>query len=494
MRVSNFFDWQEDTIFENVQAAKDFMVKMEADMAKKSVSELTDKEKERALKNPDFNEIKNMLMKNPGWTLAFTRFHFLEGASMSQLKELFDDLMSKRQVLSKLPQPVEAYSKLSDKDLEDDKRPGWERLTDDLIILERKQKLKKFYNEMNSAQKALFDKATAQQINDMTEIANQFDSKGPEAFKSFVDKISRYKTLDDLINAASEFVSQYGKGFNELFDKIQELGSQVGVLYNRDGYFIFSTRSQDSIKKLCGDASWCIVSSSNYFWNYSGGRVQMNAYNFNLPVTDRLSLIGMTVEKDGKIYVAYDRTNSSISNMGSTYQQILKNAGYPSEAIEAVEKKFEDEVNIKLVLEKFFKESEGWDSRKVINSLISISRGLAKGVVSESDWEQISGAVADIIMSSEKISKATLLDTFKNNGIYSEAAWHVFDTLVGNDYTSSDMEKIKESTEMGLEDINELLKRHASGHLPEKQATVDIWKSVIDRRKEIISQIEQKMK
>jgi hypothetical protein len=71
----------------------------------------------------------------------------------------------------------------------------------------------------------------------------------------------------------------------------------------------------------------------------------MNAYNFNLPVTDRLSLIGMTVEKDGKIYVAYDRTNSSISNMGSTYQQILKNAGYPSEAIEAVEKKFEDEVN-----------------------------------------------------------------------------------------------------------------------------------------------------
>ena len=201
----------------------------------------------------------------------------------------------------------------------------------------------------------------------------------------------------------------------------------------------------------------------------------------------------MTVEPNGKIYAAYNRPNRSISSMGSTYKEILKNAGFPQDAIESVDKKFDDEVNIKLVLEKFFKESEGWDSRKVINSLISISRGLAKGVVSERDWEQISGAVADIIMTSEKISTSTLLETFKNNGIYSDSGWQVFDTLVGDNYTSEDMKKIKESTEMGLEDIKELLKRHQSGQLPEKAATVEIWKTVVDRSDEIMKKIEEKI-
>ncbi len=493
MKVQDFLSWQQGIIFENVQAAKDFMLKMQSEMSKKAASELSNEEKERALRHPDFEAIKKMLAKNPGWTLAFTRFHFLENASLAQLQELFDDLMSKRQILGNLPQPVEAYSKIVDKKDSDDKRPGWERLTDDLIILERKQKLKKFYNEMTADQKALFDKATAEQLDQLTEIANQFEAKGPEAFKMFVKSISRYKNLDALIDAATEFVSQYGKGFEELFNKIQELGSQVGVLYYKDGYFIFSTRSQDAIKKLCGDASWCIVSSSNHFWNYSGGRVQVNAFNFNLPVTDDLSLIGMTVEPNGKIYAAYNRPNRSISSMGSTYKEILKNAGFPQDAIESVDKKFDDEVNIKLVLEKFFKESEGWDSRKVINSLISISRGLAKGVVSERDWEQISGAVADIIMTSEKISTSTLLETFKNNGIYSDSGWQVFDTLVGDNYTSEDMKKIKESTEMGLEDIKELLKRHQSGQLPEKAATVEIWKTVVDRSDEIMKKIEEKI-
>jgi hypothetical protein len=495
MIVKDFFSWQNESIFENVQAAKDFMIKMQADVSKKAVSDLKPEEKEKALKHPNFEKIKKMLMKNPGWTLAFTRFHFLEGASIEQLQELFDDLMARRQVLNKLPQPVEAYSKPEGEDTSgEDKRPGYERLSDDIIILDRKQKLKKFYNEMNSAQKKMFDNASAEQISKMTEIANQFDAKGSDAFKEFVKYISRYKDIDTLISAAEEFVSQYGKGFNELFATIQELGPQVGVMYNKDGYFIFSTRSQDAIKKLCGDASWCIVSSTNYFWNYSEGRVQMNAYNFNVPITDPLSLIGMTVNKGGSIHAAYDRPNSSISRMGGTYQEILKNAGFPQEAISQVEKKFQDEVNIKLVLEKFFKESQGWDDRKVISSLISVTRGVAKGIVSEDDWEQISGAVSSIILNSQDISVESLLKAFKNNGIYSEAGWKVFDTLVGDKYTKEDMKDIQKSTEEGLEVLQTIIDRNAQGTLNNKPEELNSYKEIVDNQKWIFSQIEDRLK
>lgn len=497
MRVKDFFSWQNESIFENVQAAKDFMIKMQADMTKKPVSELTQKEKDDALKNRDFEQIKQMLMKNPGWTLAFTRFHFLEGASMQQLKELFDDLMSKRQLLSKLPQPVEAYSKPEEnggEGKEGDKRPGYEKLSDDLIVLERKLKLKKFYNEMTAAQKKMFDEASEEQIASMTEIANQFDAKGSDAFKEFVKYISRYKDLETLISAAEEFVSQYGKGFDELFKTIQDLGPQVGVLYNKDGYFIFSTRSQDAIKKLCGDASWCIVSSSNYFWNYSEGRVQMNAYNFNLPVTDKLSLIGITVNKNGTVHAAYDRTNSSISDFGNTYQEVLKKAGFPSEAIASVEKKFQDEVNIKLVLEKFFKESQGWDDRKVISSLISVTRGVASGVVSQKDWDEIAGAVSSIIISSQDISIRSLLNAFKNNGIYSEAGWKVFDTLVEDNYTKEDMKEIKEATDEGLEVLQTIVDRNEQGTLKNKSEELNSYKEILDTKDWIYSQIEERLK
>ena len=494
MRVTNFLSWQNDSIFENVQAAKDFMMKMHAEMAKKKPSEISDDEKKKVLNNPGFVKIKDMLQRNPGWTLAFTRFHFIEGASMEDLKNLFDTLMSKRQSLGQLPMDVEAYSKISDEDKKEDKRPGWERLGDDLINLDRKAKLKIFYNELTSDQKKMFDKATPEQMDQMTEIANQFSSKDPEALRVFSKSIKRFKTVDDLIDAATSYVTQYGKGFDELFDKIQELGAQVGVMYNRDGYFIFSTRSPDSIKKLCGDASWCIVSTSSQFWNYSGGRIQLNAYNFNEPVTNRLSLIGMTVEPSGKIYAAYDRPNGSISNLGSTYQEILKNAGFPKEAIDSVQKKFDDEVNIKLVLEKFFKEAEGWNARKIINSLISISRSLAKGIISQEDWEQISGAVSEIIVSSEQINKSTILEAFKENGIYSESGWSVFDTLIGGDYTSADLNQIKETTKGGLEDLKELVYRYDKGQFKLKDTEVQDYRSALDRSDWILSQFSKREK
>jgi hypothetical protein len=64
MIVKDFFSWQNESIFENVQAAKDFMIKMQADVSKKAVSDLKPEEKEKALKHPNFEQIKKMLMKN----------------------------------------------------------------------------------------------------------------------------------------------------------------------------------------------------------------------------------------------------------------------------------------------------------------------------------------------------------------------------------------------------------------------------------------------
>jgi hypothetical protein len=220
----------------------------------------------------------------------------------------------------------------------------------------------------------------------------------------------------------------------------------------------------------------------------------MNAYNFNLPVTDKLSLVGITVNKDGTVHAAYDRTNSSIASFGNTYQEILKKSGFTQESIDAVEKKFQDEVNIKLVLEKFFKESQGWDDRKVISSLISVTRGVATGIVSQKDWDEIAGAVSSIIISSQDISIKSLLNAFKNNGIYSESGWKVFDTLIEDKYTKEDMKEIKEATQEGLEVLQTIVDRNAQGTLKNKSEELNSYKEILSSKDWIYSQIEERLK
>ena len=132
-------------IYENVDAAKNYLLKKFANDKGIKTSEIDEETKKKILSNPKFLGVKDLTSKNPGYTSMFLKFRIDQNASMEQLREIIDGLEKYKQNLkSDLSMPIMDYEKVVPS--EDDIRPGYEIVGDDLRNIERKRKLKRFYN------------------------------------------------------------------------------------------------------------------------------------------------------------------------------------------------------------------------------------------------------------------------------------------------------------------------------------------------------------
>ena len=169
----------------------------------------------------------------------------------------------------------------------------------------------------------------------------------------------------------------------------------------------------------------------------------------------------MTVNPDGTIHTDANRPNHRLRDKNGgyfrNYVDALRGLGYPEDLISEVQNKFEKECDIKLALEYYYREGESLTPSKIIHSLISMNKGFLSGVMSEEDWKQVSGIVAEIIAKDKGLSKSTFMKMFTEFGIYTEATFNVFDALVGKDYTKEDMEKIKETSLDGIQAMEDIL-------------------------------------
>jgi hypothetical protein len=250
-----------------------------------------------------------------------------------------------------------------------------------------------------------------------------------------------------------------------------------------------SARTPEANRAVCSDTGWCIKTDST-FWSYGGGRIQLNIIDRNRPVSDPKSLLGITINPDGSVHTSHDRPNSRVS--GRTYVEILKQY-YPQELVDAVKERFDREVSIKLALEKYFRDSSGLDTKKIIESLITLSKGFLSGAVPPEDWEQISGTVAEIIFIERKLTKSEFMKVFRDHGIFSAATWHVFDAIVGTDYSKDDMEKIGESVKRNLKNMQDLIDLKKQGVLDIKPKDMESMEEIIKNRDEVMSEISKRM-
>jgi hypothetical protein len=205
----------------------------------------------------------------------------------------------------------------------------------------------------------------------------------------------------------------------------------------------------------------------------------------------------MTVNPNGTMHTDATRPNSRLRDKNGstfkTYIDALNGLGYPAELIEAVEKTFQKEVDIKLALEHYYKDGSGLSPRKVVESLITMSKGFLAGVMPQEDWEKISGIVAQIIFEDKGLKKEAFMKIFMENGIYVEATWKVFDSLIGKDYTKQEMETIGDSTMEGIEEMANLIEVDADGSLGLKKSDVDAMKSIVANKAEIEKEIAKRI-
>ena len=511
-----FFEVAEP-LMENVQAAKDYLIKQYAEKKGIRTNEISDEEKKHIVSNPKFIEIRDMVQKSPGYTLAFLRFYIEQKAHLEELKEIFDNLQKYKGQISELPMSVADYAKYKTEKDGDDNRPGYEVLGDELRNFERRRKVKDFYNELTPRMKKAFSRATEEQIEDLTAISNKLkslpdiktDGADANAWKSFSKNMKKYddyrtypeysdekKAFKDLIKDALEFTEAWGQTEDKLLSSLKTLGPQVGIIYAKKGYVVMSARTPAAQRAVCADTNWCIRTDST-FWSYGSGRIQVNIINSNVPVTDPLSLIGITINPDGTIHTDATRPNNRLrSDDGATfktYQSALKGLGYPAELVDTLEKSFSREVDIKLALEHYYKDGSNLEPKKIIESLITMSKGFLAGSMPQEDWENVSGIVSEIIFADKGLSKSQFMRIFKGNGIYTEATWKVFDTIIGNDYSKEDIKEIEEAVKRGVEDMSVLLDLNRDGSITLKAKDKDAMESIIENKKSVIENVKKRM-
>ena len=464
------------------------------------------------------------LPKNEGWIYLLTKLYVIDGCPWEELVSvemdpesatvgsptgIYNMMVELKPSLNELPlKNVDAYARIIPS--KEDESPAYEVLGDDLRAMQSKRKLKKIYDDFIPRMKEEFKKASSSKdpsdkklIEELELIALSLEKLKPrvnpetgeteypfkewkkttgmkysdtpdnlKAYPQFKDPKVAFKTL---VRDSSDLVDNWNLGLDEYTEKIVALGLRAGIFYNKKGYLAMSARTPEAQRAVSGDTNFCINNDST-FWSYGDGSIQLNIINGNLPKANKKYLLGVTIKKDGVVKNCAWKTNTGsdrdFHRSGINYAAFLKQLEYPQELIQEIIDKFDEEVTIKLSLEKFYRESKSLTPNSLIKSLINIKQGIFNGVVSPDQWDQVSGIVSFIVREERGIPTSDFLKEFKLSGMYTVSAWEVFDYVVEGDYTKKDMEEIKETTLSIIKEIEgfiALKQKGKSFNIPEDQ-------------------------
>jgi len=217
------------------------------------------KEQDIKQDNPKFNTIKNIVKSHPGYLGLFTYFHFVENISIPNLSNLYKRLNKNQTILNQLPNLLVDYWKL---EIEPDStvKTNFERLGDDLTKLERSHKAKLYSNKYPSIIRndVKNDPRFINIINDIDADKNKRESY----FNFFLNKISRYKSKEEVLSALQNFISS-DEEYDDFLEKIEDrknTDSDVVVIKEKDKLLVVRVLSFEACQELYSNTSWCIAS------------------------------------------------------------------------------------------------------------------------------------------------------------------------------------------------------------------------------------------
>jgi hypothetical protein len=373
-------------------------------------------------RNAKFQEIRTMLGDKLGWMSLFVYLHFREGTTIEELRSIFDDMCRYNHLLTKLRRNVSNYidAKISN---------NAEQLIDDLEDIKRYSKLKKFIDEFNSELKRDYAQTPKFFKDKLMDIAGAFDELGkittahnhgkidPELQriiqKRFFDKIGRYKTVRELTAAAESFLKAESNAdshkFFEAIDRCQKKYGDYGVkvLYDEGGLLIMEVLSFAACKELFSNTSWCIAQYLGQWDNYVGGETvynkQYSILNFNLSVTDKKSIIGITIEPRQKVRACHLKDDSNaMSSFKSIFNDFEESLGLEKDFIFSGLKPMTDE-------EVSQKKKRTTANREVVKKGLSLADVKRYIVDDGADVNASNGAALDNAVSEDDIEKVKFL-------------------------------------------------------------------------------------
>ena len=490
--VESFSSWLSGyDINENIAAAKIYMQKKYANRLKKDVRELTPAEKDKALENSAYLKILDLLKGQPGYVMPFTKFHFDQGITIDELNGLLDTIKTGRHLIQQLSKPIEQWANTEPVN----GISGFEQLNDELRTIEREKGAKWFINDLPKNLRDQYRALDKDKQQVVITLAIQLDELGKGVIDRLFEKIKsmdRWK-IEDVIT----YTSNYINGFSNLemkkkIDELESLEPEAGILYNDDKYLVMSIRTEEAQKNLCAVANWCI--NRGQFHRYADKGLQINIFNFGTDPADPLFLTGNTIGFEGRVTDSHDINDKSIRK-GSEMSEHFKKLGYPDSLISAIKDNFENECNIKRALSKIYNPKDGkpLTPRDVVESLIIMNRGVLAGILSNASWEKISGSVSRIVANASNLSDKLFMKCFIDSGILTEAAWNIFDSVIGKDYTREEMEAIKDSTIFHIDNFIYILDKVGDGVVSYDTSTIERMKAIIANRAWIEKEIAKRI-
>ena len=369
-------------------------------------------------RNAKFQEIRNMLGDKLGWMSLFVYLHFREGTTIEELRSIFDDMCRYNHLLAKLRRNVSNY--IDPKILNNS-----EQLIDDLEDIKRYSKLKKFIDEFNSELKRDYAQTPKFFKDKLVDIAGAFDELGKDESgkidaenqrniqKRFFNKIGRYKTVRELTAAAESFLQSESNAnvaaFYKAIDRCQRKYGDYGVkvLYDESGLLIMEVLSFAACKELFSNTSWCIAQYLTQWDNYVGGESvynkQYSILNFNLPQSDRKSIIGITIEPGQKVRACHLKDDAGAKDtFKSIFNDFEKSLGLEKDFIFSGLKPMTDE-------EVSQKKRRTTANREIVKKGLSLADVKRFIVDDGADVNAGNGAALDNAVSEDDIEKVKFL-------------------------------------------------------------------------------------
>jgi len=264
--------------------------------------------------------IRELLSTRPGWLGLFTYFNKVENIGFGRLKTLFQKLLANSDIIGQLPDlgtyvPRKGILR-GPYTMEDGRSYSthFERLEDDITQLQERHKAKLFADEYPGEIKQDLDKNQdfIEIIKELTTGTDKSKEK-LELYKKFwLNKVSRYKTQQELIDSLINFVFA-DNGADDIKKKLN-WDSNLKLVFDDGEIMVIRVLSYEAIQNIGSDTSWCIKDSLSYWTDYVyDDVVQLVILDFGVPRTSVDRKIGVTIYGDGRFNTAHNVNDSYVS-------------------------------------------------------------------------------------------------------------------------------------------------------------------------------------
>lgn len=415
---------------------------------------LSDEQVRQLERDPEFLKLRELLADNIGYLYNFTYMYFVEMTPIEEVQRLYNKLLEYKDLLNKLPKKFDA-------NFIDPKISNSEKLEDGLDFLENYRKIKKVVDRLPNYLKREYRNAADTIKKNFDEVSAAFyelgkdddgnvsEEKRDALWETFFGGIRRYRTLNEFIRAAQNYLKAsansdtvaFYKKINDCNDKFGMAGADI--VFDEAGILILEVKSFAANNFLNSHTRHCIASSSGYWANYTGDRnKQYYIYNFNIPQYDNNSVIGITIEPGQRINTAHNKSDGYV---GRDFKNIIK--------------RWENEYNIEDDLWSYFKPMTQEEIEKRERAKIAEREIVKKGLTIEQILKYVKEDGANIN---------------KNDGV-----------ALSNAVDENDIEKVKVVLELGG---SPNLKKGADAPIS-KAKDLDMIKLLVDHGSEMTGDV-----